>query len=195
MTIISLTDAKTHLQLVSDDIAFNAALQKIVDKVNTKISLYLRKDILVADRVEYCDGNGQYLKVSVVPVNTVSKIEVYKIEDKAWSELVLNTDYDRLIEVYGLIKLEGYVIIEGSQNYKLTYNGGIATTSQDYTNIKNTCLDLLVVYYNQSALGAGTFGLKSFSSSRSGFNETKTFDDKLEDKVLSGLDRYRPHYV
>ena len=189
MNIITLSDAQARLNKVTDDTAFNTALQTIVDKVNNKVSIHLIKDITAQDRTEYCDGNGKYLKVSVPLVNSITKIEA--LVDNEFVELVEGVDYTRIVEAYGLIKFEGYTIIEGDKNYRITYNGGYATTSQDYKYIKDACLDLLEIYFQQSSLGAGTLGVKSVANNKQGFSENTVFDKEVENKILNSISRYR----
>lgn len=189
MTIITLNDAQVYLNKITEDNAFNTALQKIVDKVNNRVSTFLVSDITAQDRIEYCDGNGKYLKVSVPPVNSIDLIEV--LENNEFKELEEGVDYTRVIEAYGLIKLEGYVILEGEKNYRVTYNGGYTATSQDYKYITDTCLDLLALYFQQSSLGAGTLGIKSVSNNKQGFSENVVYDINAEDKILDKISTYK----
>jgi hypothetical protein len=188
--LVLLNDYKEILKIEgSDEDEFIGIL---AEEVETLVKNSLNRELELKNYVEYYNGTGSgYLVLNAFPIQSVSKIEVYEGIDgsnqEVWTELVLGTDYDRLV-VYNdyAIYLDGYTFVEGIKNYRLTYSAGYEECPLD---IQNACKKIMKIAYDELKK-SDSVGVASLSQN-SNFSRNISFDKDDVKRILDSISFYR----
>src|SRR3990167_3131869 len=136
MSLVSLNDYKEFARISQSDVNEDEKLQRIADEIEAEIKEFLNRDLATASYSEKYDGDGKTkLVLRQFPVTEITTLEVYdglaSDDSETWDTWVQGADYDRLvIDVDGVsIYIDGATFQKGTQNIRVTYVAGYASTA------------------------------------------------------------------
>jgi len=151
MSIISVTDLKTHMGQPSGETTDNTLLANIIAEIEEYIqNVVCQRQFASAEYTEYYDGDGEdKLFLDNFPI--VSVTSIYDDPDRVYpaGTLIASTNYI-LYKRYGYVQLYGSVFSAGAQNIKITYKGGYGTGAGEIAmpnDIKMALKDYMLAKY------------------------------------------------
>jgi hypothetical protein len=120
MDLTTLAKVKALLELTETD--WDALITELVGAVSERCASYCNRDFESKSRVEYHDGNGQYLYLKALPVVSIASVHGSDTWEWGTDNLIPAADY-QLMEA-GMLAYRYGAWPYGPQALKVTYTGG-----------------------------------------------------------------------
>jgi len=162
-------------------------INALISSVSSAITSYIGVDFLSyysVDKIEYFNGRGSFLPLSVYPIKEGSVSVYYLDADLVYQPLVENTDYYVDYELDGISSVSGnpFTYTPRPRLMKVVYRGGYASCPVD---IQMAAAELIEFYLKQEKVPAKTMG----GAETMQFNVTP--QGRLPNHIATVLDLYR----
>jgi len=157
----------------------------LANAATARMERYCQRKLKARDLTIYLDGTGTaLLRVPTYPINTITSINID--ETRAWAAPGnLATSKYRTLDEEGLVELYDDIFPDEIRVVKLVYNGGFASSHDQYPFLVSLCVEL--VSWNLKRF-QGNIGTRSISGA-DGMNTAMEID--MPANVRQALDDFR----